>query len=65
MLGHLGSPDEVASIQRLDKETVAFQTTSYFGTEPIGVNFEIVNGELVLCLLTVSGIAGAQRSLWL
>lgn len=54
MLACLGSPDEITSIQRFDKETGAFQTTSYFETQPSGVNFDIVNGEAYLVFMKVA-----------
>ena len=54
VLSYIGSSDEVSSIQRFDRETGAFQTASYFGTEPTGVNFDIVNGEAYLINMKVA-----------
>ena len=54
MLAYLGSPDEISSIQRFDKATGAFQTTSYYETQPAGVNFDIVNGEAYLVFMKVA-----------
>ncbi|RLG90098.1 hypothetical protein DRO34_06190, partial [Candidatus Bathyarchaeota archaeon] len=54
MLRYLGSPDEVSSIQKFDKETGAFQTTAYFDSQPSGINFDIVNGEAYLIHMKVA-----------
>jgi len=45
LVWYLGSTDQVASIQRLNKETGAFETTAYHNGWPCGPPFEIVNGE--------------------
>lgn len=45
LLSYLGSPDEIASIQRLDRESGSLETTVYYFGRPSGAQFEIVTGE--------------------
>jgi len=48
LLSYLGSADDIASIQRFDRETGAFETTAYYDGQPSGVEFGIVNSDAYL-----------------
>lgn len=48
LLGYLGMPDQIASIQRFNRETGAFETTAFHSGTPSGVAFDLVNGEAYL-----------------
>jgi len=54
LLFYLGLPDEVASIQRFNRETGIFETTAYYNGQPSGVEFNIVNGEAYLIYMKSS-----------
>jgi hypothetical protein len=54
LLVYLGSPDEIVSIQRYNKETGAFETTAYYNEQPSGISFDIVNGEAYLVHMRVA-----------
>jgi hypothetical protein len=54
LLLYLGSPEEIASIQRFNREKGIFETTSYYYGRPSGIKFEIVNGFAYLILMKVS-----------
>ena len=48
LLSYLGSADDIASIQKFDRETGAVETTAYYDGEPSGVEFGIVNSDAYL-----------------
>ena len=58
LLTYLGFPEEIASIQRFNRLTGAFETTAFHDGMPSGVSFELINGEGYL----ISTIAGLTAS---
>jgi hypothetical protein len=62
LLYYLGSPDEVASIQRFNKEIGAFETTAYYNGLALGIEFRIVNGEAYLIHMKVAKVITAPIS---
>lgn len=54
LLSYLGSSDEVASIQRFDRETGTFETTVYYFGIASGDQFNVFNGEAYLVHMNVS-----------
>jgi hypothetical protein len=54
LLLYLGWPDEVASIQRFNRKTGAFETTVYYNDQPSGTEFKITNGEAYLINMRIA-----------
>ena len=54
LLGYIGSPAEVASVQRINRETGRFETTVYQGSLPVGASFDISIGEAYLVHMLVA-----------
>lgn len=45
LLQHLGGPGVVTSVQRLDPQTGLFETASWLGNAPVGIDFALANTE--------------------
>ena len=59
LLLHLGTPEEVSSIQRFNPESGAFETTAYYNGQPVGVEFPVNPGEAyIVNMVTGKSTAG-------
>ena len=54
LLRHVGSSEEVISIQRFNKKTGGVETTAYQNGHPSGISFKILNSEAYLIHMKVS-----------
>jgi PKD repeat protein/prenyltransferase beta subunit len=54
LIQSLGYPDEISSIQRFDRKSGQFQTTTYLRRKPAGVNFPINHQEALLIYMRVA-----------